>query len=84
MFFFVFLVSHQPEKKKLSYNEQREYEQLEGEIERLEARKEEIAEQFTLGNLTPEEIESMSRELAEITEALDVKTDRWLTLSEYA
>lgn len=77
-------VAHQPDKKKLSYNEQREYEQLEGEIERLEARKEEIAEQFTLGNLTPEEIESMSRELAEISEALDVKTDRWLTLSEYA
>jgi len=71
-------------KVKLSYNEQREFQQLEGEIEQLETRKTEIADAFESGGLSPDEIEALSRELAEISTDLETKTDRWLTLSEYA
>jgi ATP-binding cassette subfamily F protein uup len=71
------------EKRKLSYNEQREFDALESEIERLETRKEEIAAKFEDFGISPEEMESLSRELNDIATQLETKTDRWLELSEY-
>ena len=71
------------EKRKLSYNEQREFDALESEIEQLETRKEEIAAKFEDAGISPEEMESLSRELNEIATQLETKTDRWLELSEY-
>lgn len=70
------------EKKKLSYKEKREYEQLEEEIEQLEGRKAEIVEQMNSGG-SHEELAAWGKEIQEIEEALEVKTERWMELAEY-
>lgn len=72
------------EKKKLSYNEKREFEQLEKELPALEKEKAEITEKMTTPDLPYEELEAMGKRLQEITEALEEKEMRWLELSEYA
>jgi len=72
------------EKKKLSYMEQREYDALEGEIEKLEHRKAEIHEIFAAGNAEGEQLEALSIELGALQKEIEEKTDRWLTLAEFA
>lgn len=72
------------EKKKLSYMEQREYDGLEEEIDRLESRKQEIHDLFASGTLEGDEMEKLSIELGEVQRDIEAKTDRWLELSEFA
>lgn len=71
-------------KKKLSYNEKREYEGLEAEIEKLEAEKThletELAEQAA--TLNHEELQSKSHKLSELMESIEEKTFRWMELDE--
>ncbi len=69
------------EKKKLSYNEQREFDQLENEIPKLEK------EKANLVNLLNQETDhdklmELSKKLEELSDALDEKELRWLGLSE--
>lgn len=69
------------DKKKLSYNEQREFDGLEGEMEKLELRKEAIGEQMnTISDF--EELQKLAQELEQIKEELEEKEMRWLELSE--
>lgn len=70
--------------KKLSYKEQREFEQLGKEIPLLEQEKAEIAERMSSPNLPYEELQKLSARITEITEQLDEKELRWLELSESA
>lgn len=70
------------EKKKLSFKEKYEFEQLEGEIEALEARKNELSEKLNDSTLPYEEIEKISEELSKLVPELDEKSERWLELSE--
>ena len=69
-------------KRKMSYKEKREYEQLEGEIEALETEKKQIEEALSNGTLSVDEITVMSKRLPLLTEELDEKSMRWLELSE--
>jgi ABC transport system ATP-binding/permease protein len=69
--------------KKLSYKEKREFEQLETQIPAMEAEKEQIEK--TLYKNPPSgftEVQTLSARLAELNEAIDSATDRWLELSE--
>ncbi len=66
---------------KLSYLEQKEFKSLEREIHRLEEQKEIVQHRFTDSGLTGEEIDALSIELKEITEAIETKTERWFELS---
>jgi len=66
---------------KLSYSEQKEYKQLEKEIQKLENKKTEIQQQFTDGSLEGEEIDRLARELQKINNAVDEKTERWFELA---
>jgi ATP-binding cassette subfamily F protein uup len=66
---------------KLSYLEQKEYKNLEKEIERLEAEKMTIQHMFTDPSLSGEKIDQLSRELKEIENTIDNKTERWFELS---
>jgi ATP-binding cassette subfamily F protein uup len=70
------------EKKKLSYKEQREFEQLEKDIPSLEKEKAELTEKMST-NLPYEELEAVSKRMIEITTALEEKEMRWLELSEW-
>lgn len=71
------------QKKKLSYKEQREFEQLENEIPELEKEKTAISEKMT-ENLSYEELQQLSNRITDITTSLEEKEMRWLELSELA
>ena len=72
------------EKRRLTYKERKEYEELEGEIEALEAEKTALEEALSGGTLGNEELLSKSRRIAEVIELIDTKSTRWLELSEWA
>lgn len=69
-------------KKKLTYNEQREYEMLEKELDELNAKRAKMEEDMNSGVLSPMEIASMSTEYSAVIEQIDVKEMRWLELAE--
>ncbi|MBS1777502.1 MAG: ABC-F family ATP-binding cassette domain-containing protein [Bacteroidetes bacterium] len=68
--------------KKLSYKEQREFEQLEQEIPALEQEKQQLSESMSQPNLTYETLQKTSSRILEITNLLEEKEMRWLELSE--
>ncbi|WP_205512873.1 ABC-F family ATP-binding cassette domain-containing protein [Longitalea arenae] len=72
-----------PEKRKLSYKEKREFEQLQQDITRLEQEKATITEQLNSGSLPFDQLQQLSVRISEITNLLDEKEMRWLELSEF-
>ncbi|MFD0798271.1 ABC-F family ATP-binding cassette domain-containing protein [Maribacter chungangensis] len=66
---------------KLSYNDQKEYKQLERDIKKLEDKKEALQAKFADTSLSGDEIAALSIELGEISDTIDVKTERWFELS---
>lgn len=70
------------DKRKMSYNEKREYENLEGEIEKLEEEKSLLEADLCSGTLSVEELTEKSKRLPEIADLIDEKSMRWLELSE--
>jgi ATP-binding cassette subfamily F protein uup len=71
-------------KKKLTFNEQREFEALETELAALEAEKAQLETALSSGNLSHEELTRQAQRIAEVIESIDGKTNRWLELSEWA
>ncbi|MCC3414049.1 MULTISPECIES: ABC-F family ATP-binding cassette domain-containing protein [unclassified Microcoleus] len=73
-----------PQKStKVSFNDKREYEQLETKIPKLEAEKAEIEK--ILSNNAPSgfaEVKKLSDRLAKLTHEIDTATERWLDLAE--
>ena len=67
---------------KLSFKEKREMEQLETDINRLEAEKEEIEGLLSGGDIAVDRIVALSKRLPELNDELDAKSMRWLELSE--
>jgi ATP-binding cassette subfamily F protein uup len=68
---------------KLSYKETRELEGLEKEVEEMEKRKLAIENELASGaEMKPEKIIALSKELEALTDELDLKSMRWLELSE--
>ena len=72
------------ESRKLTFKEKREFEQLEKDIEKLEAEQKEIEEALTSCTLSVDEITEKSIRLPKLKEELDEKTMRWLELAEKA
>ncbi len=71
--------------RRLSYKEKRELEQLETQIPAMEAEKEALEKvlyQNPPSGFT--DLEKLSARLAELTEAIETGTERWLALSEIA
>lgn len=68
--------------RKLSYNEQREFDNLEGEIAKLEEEKLELSQQLSQPNQDYEKLVKLGTRLEEIKAAIEVKELRWLELSE--
>ncbi|WP_421805169.1 ABC-F family ATP-binding cassette domain-containing protein [Flagellimonas sp.] len=66
---------------KLSYSEQKEYKQLEKDIQKLEEKKEALQHKFTDPDLDGDAIAKLSIELKEVTDAIEEKTERWFELS---
>ena len=70
------------DKRRMSFKEKREFEQLEVEIATLEEEKKNIEEALCSGTLPMEEIVEKSKRLPQLTDLIDEKTMRWLELSE--
>ena len=71
-----------PSKRKLTYKEKREMEQLEKDIAALEAEQKQIEEALCGGTTSVDEITAMSKRLPLLKDELDEKSLRWLELSE--
>ena len=69
-------------RPKMTFKEKREFEQLEVDIERLEAEKSQIENALSSGSLSVDEITAMSKRLPLLNDELDEKSMRWLELSE--
>lgn len=70
------------QKRKLTYKEKREFEQLEKEIADLEAEQQALEEALCSGTLSVEELTEKSKRLPLLKDELDEKSMRWLELSE--
>lgn len=69
-------------KRKMSYKEKREFEELEKLLPELEAEKEQLANELSNPELGYERIEMISKRLTAIAHELEAKEMRWLELSE--
>ena len=72
------------DRRRLSYKEKREIEQLEKDIATLEAEKKQIEDALCGGTTSVDEITTMSKRLPVLNKELDEKSMRWLELSEIA
>ncbi len=70
------------EKRRMSFKEKREFEELEKEIATLEEEKKTVEEALCSGSLSVDELTEKSKRLPVITDLIDEKTMRWLELSE--
>ena len=69
-------------KRKMTYKEKREYEQLTKELEHLENEQKTLEEALCSGQLSVEELTEKSKRLPEIKDEIDEKEMRWLELAE--
>ena len=69
-------------KRKLSFKEKRELEQIEIDLEKLSAEKAELESRISSGNLPYEELQNASSRIGKIIEEIDMKEFRWLELNE--
>jgi ATP-binding cassette subfamily F protein uup len=77
-------IKNTPVKRKLTFNEKREYERLPAEIEILEKEKSELEMLLNSGSLSTEELMDKSQRIGEIMKVLGEKELRWLELDEIA
>jgi len=71
----------QPAKRKLSYKEQKELEQLEKDMEALNNEKADLEGQLSGGMLSGDALQRASVRIGEVMDLLDEKEMRWLELS---
>ncbi|WP_439151550.1 ABC-F family ATP-binding cassette domain-containing protein [Winogradskyella sp.] len=72
----------QNEAAKLSYNEQKEYKNLESKIRSLELDKKALEAKFINTELSQDDIKKLSEELQIIIDTIEEKEMRWFELSE--
>lgn len=69
-------------RRRMTYKERIELQQLEKAIEALNTEKEQIEQELSSGTIAVERITELSKRLPAITDELDTKEMRWLELSE--
>ena len=73
---------HHDTRRRMSYKEKREFEQLTADIEKLENEQKQLEMEFCSGQLSVEELTEKSKRLPKLKDELDEKSMRWLELSE--
>ena len=76
------VVSKTEKPRRLTYKERIEMQQLEKDIEKLEAEQQQLEEELCSGTLSVEELTAKSIRLPKLKEEIDEKSFRWLELSE--
>lgn len=71
-----------PKRKRLSYKEQRELEEVTNAIAELESEKAELERGLSSGTLQGEELRRASERIGEVISLLDEKEMRWLELND--
>ena len=74
--------SHDTTKRKLSFKEQRELEQIEQVLAILTEERSELEEKLSSGNLPFEELQEVSKRIELVIATIDEKELRWLELNE--
>lgn len=70
------------EKTKASYNEKREYETIQQEIENLEKEKKKLVDKMTNQQLEYDELIETSQKVESLSDKIEEKTLRWMELDE--
>ncbi len=73
-----------PRKRRLSFKEKREFEELELLIPQLEEEKAKLESELSSGTLSSDELIEKSNRIGDLINEIDTKTMRWLELSEIA
>ena len=73
-----------PVRKKMTFKEKREFEQLGKDLELLNAEKEALSEKMNSGGLPYEELQTAAARFGVLSDEIDEKELRWLELSELA
>ncbi len=68
--------------QKMNFKEKQEFEALEKDMELLETEKSELLQKMNSGEGSSQELVNWGKRYDEVCQSLDVKTDRWLELSE--
>lgn len=76
------VIVKQNQVKKLSYNEQKEYKNLESKIRALELDKKGLEAKFLNPELTQDDIAKLAEELQQIIDSIEKKEFRWFELAE--
>ncbi len=71
-----------PVKSKLSFKEQKELETLEQELADLEVKQIELTKALNQENTSHEELMQIAKDIEQVKEIIDVKSGRWMELSE--
>ena len=71
-------------KRKLSYKEKQELEDLPAEIEKLEGDKVRITDEMNAGSADHTQLTKLATQIQLLTQVIDEKTMRWVELSEIA
>lgn len=74
----------EPAKKKLTWNEKKEWETIEDDIAKLEARQGAITTDMAANGSDFGKLSDLQRELDEVEASLEEKMERWEYLSEFA
>ncbi len=69
-------------KKKLSYKEKQEFEQLQQELQKLEQRKAELTSTLNSGITDHQKLQELADQVQQVNDVIEQKTFRWLELSE--
>jgi len=69
---------------KMSFNEKREFEQIERDMPKLEAEKKDLEEKMSTGNLSFDALQQSAARVSELIGQLEIMEMRWLELSEKA
>jgi len=69
-------------KKKLSYKEKQEFEQLQNELQKLELRKADLTAILNSGITDHQKLQELSGQVQQVNDTIEEKTLRWLELSE--
>ena len=74
--------SHDQSKRKLSFKEQRELEQIEVDLARLAEERKELEDKLSSGALSFEQLQEASQRIEALIAEIDEKEMRWLELNE--